>query len=113
MKTLWYDETCPICRSFKAELEERTDGELQFKVSDPDSKSFKYENENGVFEGREAIATLMKDFPDLVPVLAMLPENWKIAIMQTMTSIASLGRTIIKKTEKVLNKKGCNCGGKI
>ena len=113
MKTLWYDEQCPICRAFKSELEARTDGELTFEVSDPESKSFRYKNDQGDYEGRDAIAMLLKDFPNLSPTLAMLPEGWRVAIMQTMTSIASVGRTIIKKSEKLLKKSGCNCGGKL
>lgn len=113
MKKLKYDETCPICRTFKTELELRSNGEIEFIPLDPDSTNFEYENEQGTFIGKEAISVLLKDFPNLVPSLNVLPLEMREGIMNVMYSLSSIGRTLYKKTISLgRNKKpgGCNCG---
>lgn len=109
-KKLWYDESCPICRTFKDEIVRRTSGEIECIPCDPSSKDFVYENEQGRHVGRLAIAQLMKDFPKLSPTLSILPEKWRVLIMEAFTSIASVGRTVIKSAV-ALKTKNCNCGG--
>lgn len=114
MKKLWFDPDCPICAAFKGEIESRTMGEIEFVPSEPDAKSFKYENELGVFEGRDAIAMILKDYPNLVPALSVLPKEWREAVMASMVQLASVGRSAYKSIRnfvvgKTLNKP-CNCG---
>ena len=108
-KILWYDETCPICRTFKDEIIRRTQGQIECVPCDPNSKDFRYQNENGDFLGRMAIAQLMKDFPNLSPALGILPEKWRVLVMEAFTSLASVGRSVIKATT-ALKTKNCNCG---
>jgi hypothetical protein len=108
---LWYDEECPICRTFKNELQSRTNGEIEFIVCDPEVKSFKYENSSGVYEGAVAINALVSDFPDLVPALNVLPEEWKKIVFKSIATFASIGRQMYKTTARIIQpKKPCNCG---
>jgi hypothetical protein len=114
MKKLWYDAECPICSTFKSELEDRLNGEIEFLPIESTSQNFKYENEEGSYEGRFAISVLMDDFPNLLPSLSILPEDMKAVIMKTLYSLSSMSRTLYKKTvgfrDSLNKKKGCNCG---
>ena len=76
-----------------------------FKSVGTEMNEFEYVNRaNQVFRGNEAIDTLVKEFPQILDYMWMLPANYKVAGLKVAYAVGSAVRKVVTK--------GCNCGKK-
>ena len=103
---LIYDGTCPICTNYVRLIKKKISPDmLDFFPNTGGMNEFEYVNKaNQIFRGNEAIDTLVKEFPQILDYMWMLPANYKVAGLKVAYAVGSAVRKVITK--------GCNCGKK-
>lgn len=107
---LYYDDSCPVCRQFKKHIETKKKNPLLFKDIGTSATNFKYVDSDGlVHVGKVALRRLIKDFPEVVGALQILPESWRFVISNKILEVASILRDVNKK---IARKGDCGCNKK-
>ena len=117
---LYYDETCPLCRSFKAALVGYIGNAIDYKPIEADAKTFRFVGADGsVFKGKDALRKLLTDYPRIAPALNVLPDKWKLQVVNAGLQVATALRSALSTLqENIASGKipksdgGCGCGSK-
>lgn len=117
---LYYDDTCPVCKMFKASVYGYVGDAIEYKPIEKNAKTFRYVSSDGsVYLGKDALRKLLSDYPNIAPTLNLLPEQWKIKVVNAGVHAASMIRSITKNAREMLeNTKqkssngGCGCNNK-
>lgn len=116
---LFYDDTCPLCKAFKGALVGYIGDAIEYRPIESDAKTFRYIGADGsVHAGKDALRRLLKEQPSIAPALNVLPEKWKVQVVNAGVAVASMLRDAMTTIqESITNGKlpkggGCGCGKK-
>jgi len=116
---LFYDSECPVCRAFRAAIASYVGTSIDFRSTESEAKSFKYISADGsVFVGKDALRRLLHEFPQIAPALNILPEKWKVQVVNAGVQAAGVLRGALAALRssvakgKIPASGGCGCGAK-
>ena len=97
MRTLYYDDKCPVCRGFASMLRRKLPSNaIAFEPVSDGAKEFRYTTDGGVtLSGDVALDALLNDFPSVKEFFWMLPDSLKMPAVKSVVAAAGVLRQAI------------------
>lgn len=114
---LFYDATCPLCKAFRGAIQSYIGDAIEYKPIEANAKTFRYIGTDGtVYQGKDALRRLMVEQPKIAPALNVLPEKWKVQVVNAGVQAATMIRSAMSKLQESIQNGqlpkggGCGCG---